>query len=273
MSDDTKTNGIKDLLATAGVSTADKPKDDALEINIGYYQHDLKIDTEVEDLMHELLTLQSFVLSMHELMNGQMPVPKITEQPKKFWALMSEFKKDYPSYTEEQKHDYWCRHQQFPEYAERDEKFIKKAFPIEWQLKYYRRKARLQEIQNKFVEWGCDFVDVLKISWKDLPAHKLEFNILDDDYSKVMFQSETYQFEGAVQRNFIRHLNDMHKIGKIPVSTANLRDALNIDYSPSTYFLIDKENAIYHPAWGTLILQPKQGYYQLNIKVQPTPNS
>ena len=263
MSDTSKTNDIKVLMDKAGVSSADKPNDDALEINIGYYQHDLKIDTEVEDLMHELLTLQSFVLSMHELMNEQMPVPEITEQPKKFRALMIELQKDYPSYTEEQKHDYWCRHQQFPEYAERDKKFIKKAYSVEWQLKYYRRKARLQEIRNKFMEWGLDGGDVLKISWKDLPAHKLEFNILNDECSKVMFQSETYRFDKPMQQNFIRHLSNMHKIKQIPVSSAYLKEALQIDYSPSRIFRTDTG---YHPAWETLIIQPKQGYFQLNIK-------
>jgi len=259
MSDDTKTNGIKDLLVTAGISSADKPADNVFD---NYNQHHLKIDNEVADLMHEFLTLRHFLFAMADVINDQFPeLPEFNLSKEEFVKLvktdeLGDWHKNFNLQIDNHL-------KALKESPQKDKQFIRANFNRFDQLRYFRRWHRWKEIQDIFISWGMIWEDIITMKRDDLPAYKRQFNILNDECSEIEFQSKIYKLDTPAQQNFVKYLYEMYKMDQIPTHSSTMKEILGIDYSPSRIFRTDTG---YHPLWDTLIIQPKQGYYQLNIK-------
>ena len=259
MSDDTKTNGIKDLLATAGISNADKPTDNPFDI---YNQHHLKIDNEVADLMHEFLTLRHFLTSMQDAFGIEIPpAPEFDELSREEFAklLKTNKLKDYQDNFKLRIENHLKALKESPS---KERAYIREKFNRFDQLKYHRRWHRWKEIQDTFRSWGMHYIEILLMNRDDLPAYKREFNILNDACSEIEFQSKIYTLDTPTQMNCVKFLYNKHKMNEVPVSSQELQYHLGIQYSPSRIFRRKKG---YHPLWETLIIQPKQGCFQLNI--------
>ena len=251
-----KSKDYKDLLATAGISNADKPLDSPFDT---YNQHHLKIDNEVADLMHEYLTLQHFLFAMVDVMGrlSDMPDPISKEE---FLKLTAEQQLEYPKQWHQQLDNHLKEVKDAPK---KEKQYISENFNLFDQIKYYRRHHRFYEIQNIFISWGMKFEEIIIMKRDDLPAYKRQFNILNDECSEIEFQSKIYKLDTPAQQNFVKYLYEMHKMDQMPAHSSLIKEVLNIDYSPSRIFRTDTG---YHPLWDTLIIQPKQGYFQLNIK-------
>jgi len=253
MSDDTKTNGIKDLMAKAGVSTADNPKS---TYNLGYPKPTRDIDQMVDKLIFDYLVHMTTICEWHKSIKkkyGNLP------KPDNFNEIITKDKSDY-----DQKEMTEWLHQVFntQEIVDRDNKILDQM-PKHLKIKYRATVHRLIEIISTFVQWGLTFEDVLNLNWSDCPEEYTRFQVLQDDYSHVLHCGVEYFFNGGSQRNIVKYLHEQTQQNK----TTKAGVLLGMVVGTTCEKLRDLFDNGKHPAFNNLIIQEPEGSgnWKLNI--------